>query len=64
MHQNKSRLKDNGEIRDFTDDPDKLLSLYIFSIIKGLLFFPYIITFFPFVVFFYYYQAFFLSNTI
>ena len=52
MHQNKSRLKDNGEIRDFTDDPDKLLTLHIFSIIKGLLFFPYIITFFPFVVFF------------
>ena len=51
MHQKKSRLKDNEEIHDFTDDPDKLLSLHIYSIIKGFLFFPYIITFFPFVVF-------------
>ena len=50
MHQKKSRLYDNGKIHDFTDNSKKLLSLHIFSIIKGFLFFPYIIIFIPFII--------------
>ena len=43
-------MRNNGQINDFTDNKKKLLSIHIFSIIKGILFFPYIITFFPFIL--------------
>lgn len=49
QHQRSSRLN-NGIIHDFTADEYKLLAIYIFSIIKGFLCFPYAITFFPFIV--------------
>lgn len=50
QHQRISRLKNNGEIHDFTDNENKLLTIHIYSIIKGFLFFPYTITFLPFIV--------------
>ena len=50
MHPNKSRLKNDGKIHDFTFHGNTLLTIHIYSIIKGILFFPYIITFFPFIV--------------
>ena len=49
-HRGNNRLRNNGQINDFTDNKKKLLSIHIFSIIKGILFFPYIITFFPFIL--------------
>ena len=39
--------KKNEHMHMFTDNANKLLTIYIYSIIKGILFFPYIITFFP-----------------
>ena len=50
VHPKKSRLKDDGKIHDFTYHGNILLKIIIFSIIKGILFFPYIIIFFPFMV--------------
>ena len=50
MHPNKSRLKNDGKIHDFTYNGSILLTIHIYSIIKGILFFPYVITFFPFIV--------------
>ena len=49
-HPRKSRLKDNGEIKDFTDNSSKLLTIHIFSLIKGFLFFPYMLLFFPIMI--------------
>ena len=40
----------NEHMHKFTDKACKLLTIHIFSIIKGFLFFPYIITFFPIIV--------------
>ena len=44
-HPNIKKGKDHMHM--FTDKACKLLTIHIFSIIKGFLFFPYIITFFP-----------------
>ena len=49
-HQKRSRMENNGEIHDFTDNKNKLYIIYIYSILKGILFFPYIITFFPLMI--------------
>ena len=46
-HQRKSRMNVNGFINDFIDSLCKLLTIFIFSIIKGFLFFPYMLLFFP-----------------
>ena len=46
-HPRKSRLNDNGHINDFTENRRQLISIHIFSIFKGFLFFPYITLFFP-----------------
>jgi len=40
-------MENNGEIHDFTDSKNKLYILYVYSILKGILFFPYIIIFLP-----------------
>lgn len=49
-HQKRSRMENNGEIHDFTYNKNKLYIIYIYSILKGILFFPYIITFLPFMI--------------
>ena len=49
-HQKRSRIKNNGEIHDFTDNKNKLYYIYIYSIFKGVLFFPYIINFLPLMI--------------
>ena len=47
-HPNIKKGKDH--MHKFTDKACKLLTIHIFSIIKGFLFFPYIIIFFPIIV--------------
>ena len=49
-HQKRNRLENNGEIHDFIDNKNKLYLIYIYSILKGILFFPYIITFLPLMI--------------
>ena len=49
-HQRNSRLDNNNEIKDFINNKKKIIIICIYSIMKGFLFFPYIIIFLPFMI--------------